>query len=486
MGWHAAAAAALRRVGGGTWDARRRVWLFPLSSHDRIVDALRGAAGVKVKVEPLHPLPAAVLKAAAAIPDDSSRYCHIPASLETQLMSFQREGVKFGLRHGGRALIGDEMGLGKTVQALALAAAYRDEWPGLIVAPSSLREQWADALHKWLGVTEDRVHIVHNGKDAAAVPAAGLDFLIVSYNFLDRMDLAGRYGVVIVDESHYIKDPSAKRTKAALPVLKEARRCFLLTGTPALNRPKEVFTQLSALLPAARVKMKDFGERYCGGNRFDKYGGAQNLDELHSMLRGSVMVRRLKADVLSQLPKKRRQQVFLSLDAEARRELSGLQKQLEAVKAVVGQLAAANAASGGAVALGGGRMDENRAIMEMYRRTAELKTKAVQEYVEMLLDGGQKFLVFAHHTVLMDAVEHACNRRKGCRFIRIDGKTPPSDRSRLVNLFQDDDGVRVAVLSIRAAGVGLTLTAASTVVFSELTWTPGEIIQAEGESVSAV
>ena len=296
-------------------------------------------------------------------------------------------------------------------------------------------------------------------------------------------DLAGRYNVVIVDESHYIKDSTAKRTKAALPILKTAKRCFLLTGTPALNRPKEVYTQLAALVPDAKIKMKDFGERYCVGNRFDRYGGSQNLDELHAMLRGSVMVRRLKSEVLKQLPKKRRQQVFLSLDTEARRELSGLQKQLEGVKQVVAQLAAVNAASGGAVSIGAGRMDENRAIMEMYRRTAELKAKAVQEYVEMLLDAGQKFLIFAHHKELMDAIEHTCNRRKSGRkvHIRIDGSTPATDRSRLVNSFQDDDDMRVAILSIKAAGVGLTLTAASTVVFAEMTWTPGEIIQAEGK-----
>ena len=126
-------------------------------------------------------------------------------------------------------------------------------------------------------------------------------------------------------------------------------------------------------------------------------------------------------------------------------------------------------------------MDENRAIMEMYRRTAELKSKAVQEYVEMLLDAGQKFLIFAHHKELMDAIEHSCNRRKGCKFMRIDGSTPATDRSRLVKSFQEDDTVRVAILSIKAAGVGLTLTAASTVVFAEMTWTPGEIIQAEGK-----
>lgn len=479
MNWHEGVAAALKRIPGGSWDIRRRAFVFPISAHDRIIETLQSVQGVRMSVEPLSGVPSTVLQAASSLVDDSSRYRHIPASLESQLMPFQREGVKFGLRRAGRCLIGDEMGLGKTVQAIALAAAYRDDWPGLIVAPSSLREQWADALHRWLGITEDRVHIVHSGRDAAAVPTH-LDFLVVSYSFLDKMELAGKYQFAIVDESHYIKDSNAKRTKAALPILKEAKRCVLLTGTPALNRPKEIFTQLSALLPSAKLKLRDFGDRYCGGNRFDRFGGAQNLDELHSMLRGSIMVRRLKADVLSQLPKKRRQQVYLTLEVDARRELSAMQNQMDAVKAILGQLAAQNAASGGAVSVVGGRMEENKAIMEMYRRTAELKTKAVQEYVDMLLDGGQKFLIFAHHTVLLDAVEHTCNRRRGCRFIRIDGKTPPADRSRLVNSFQDDEGVRVAILSIRAAGVGLTLTAASTVVFAELTWTPGEIIQAEG------
>ena len=113
MGYHECADTALRRLGGGTWDSRRRVWIFPLSSHDKVLEALRNATGVKVKVEPLHHLPAAVLKSASTIPDDSSRYCHIPTTLEEQLMEFQREGVKFGLVHGGRVLIGDEMGLGK-------------------------------------------------------------------------------------------------------------------------------------------------------------------------------------------------------------------------------------------------------------------------------------------------------------------------------------------------------------------------------------
>ncbi len=377
MGWHDVAARALARSDlRCRFDPSRRAWALPLAQHDAVIEALAAAPGVRVRVEPLPPLAAAVLRAAAAIPDDSSRYAHVPVALEEQLMPFQREGVRFALSRGGRALIGDEMGLGKTVQALAVAACYRDEWPVLVVAPSSLREAWADAVHKWLALPEERVRVVHTGKDAAAAGAAppgAHDFLIVSYNFLDKMELAGgRYRVVVVDESHYIKDGAAKRTKAAMPVLKEARRCLLLTGTPALNRPKEVFTQLAALLPAAKLRMPAFGERYCAGNRFDRYGGAANLEELHALLTGSVMVRRLKADVLAQLPQKRRQQVFLSLDAEGKRELAALQAQMGAVKAALAQLHAQAFASAGAAGGGAGRMEENRALMEVRERSLGL------------------------------------------------------------------------------------------------------------------
>ena len=82
----------------------------------------------------------------------------------------------------------------------------------------------------------------------------------------------------------------------------------------------------------------------------------------------------------------------------------------------------------------------------------------MQEYVQLLLDAGQKFLIFAHHGCLMDGIEHTLNRHKGLRFIRIDGKTPASGRQKLVDSFQQNEDVRVALLSIRAAGTGLTLT----------------------------
>ena len=258
----------------------------------------------------------------------------------------------------------------------------------------------------------------------------------------------------------------------ALPVLKKAKRVILLTGTPALNRPKEIFTQLAAVASKANLKLKDFGERYCEGSRWDKYAGSKNLGELFALLHSSVMIRRLKKDVLSQLPRKRRQKVFLGLDAAGKKQLGKLKEQMDESRAAL--ISSILSGKSGAIR-------DNGIIMEVYKKTAELKVKAVQEYVSTLIETGEKFLIFAHHIALLDAIEHACNRsaKSSTGYIRIDGSTPAKQRADLVDSFQNKDDIQVAILSIKAAGVGLTLTAASTVVFSELTWVPGDLIQAE-------
>ena len=456
--------------------SRKGAWTFPFSRYQSVLQSLKTSNASNIS--PLPPTVASTLALAPRIKDDSMRYANIPPMMEAKLMPFQREGIKFILRRGGRALLGDEMGLGKTVQALATMSAYRDEWPVMIMCPSSLRESWSVAIQEWLGVSEGKIRVVHTGKDAEATAFGTFDFLIISYGFLDKIKDAEMFNIVVVDESHCLKDWTAKRTKAAMPILKKAKRVVLLTGTPALNRPKEIFTQLSAVVPKANLKLKDFGERYCQGNRFDKYGGAKNLDELFALLHSSVMVRRLKNDVLSELPRKRRQKVFLSLDAAGRKEMRLLKAQMDENRAAL----VSSLLSGKTGALRG-----NGVIMEVYKKTAEIKIKAVQEYVGQLIETGEKFLIFAHHKALLDAIEHACNRGGGGKskaakkpsYIRIDGDTPAQHRGSMVESFQNDPAIQVAILSIKAAGVGLTLTAASTVVFAELTWVPGDLIQAE-------
>ena len=398
--FHPALRAALDSVPGATWVPDSRVWRIPLARVADAESALR-SAGVRLQVEPLPPVPLRLLQAAAALPDDSHLYDALPPRLESALMPFQREGVRFVLRHGGRALVGDEMGLGKTVQAIAFMAAYRAEWPCLIVAPSSLREAWADALGEWLGVRSDRVVVIHSGKDGACVgvPAPTYDFVITSYGLVGKLGdrlAAARFRVVVLDESHYIKEARTQRAKDVTPIAQRAARCVLLSGTPALAKPKDLLSQLAVLLPGARLRMKEFGERYCAGaarpgRPWGAYDGASNLEELNRVLTAAVMVRRLKADVLTQLPPKTRQQVFLELDAKAKADLARLARGMDMVRAAYARASA----TGGE--LGGLSGDERRAVMDAYHQTALLKAAAVQKYVEELLDEGNKFLIFAHH-----------------------------------------------------------------------------------------
>ena len=201
-----------------------------------------------------------------------------------------------------RALLADEMGLGKTVQAIAAAAAYVSDWPLLVACPASARLHWRDELLRWLPTllgAED-VCVVLSGRQA--LPRASV--YILSYDLVPRMRRALealRPQAIICDESQCLKSRAALRTKAMLPLLKAARRAMLLSGTPALSRPVELFTQLHALDAAAFPVFKAFAQRYCDAKQ-GRYGldasGCSHLSELHTMLFATVGLRRLKRDVL--------------------------------------------------------------------------------------------------------------------------------------------------------------------------------------------
>uniref|UniRef100_A0A061SCW0 SWI/SNF-related matrix-associated actin-dependent regulator of chromatin subfamily A-like protein 1 n=1 Tax=Tetraselmis sp. GSL018 TaxID=582737 RepID=A0A061SCW0_9CHLO len=464
----------IKRIEGREYDAARKLWTVPQKRRDEALRALQSCAQCSVEVEDLPQIVSTVLQAAALQPDESEMYGLIPGDMERQMMEFQREGVKFALSHGGRVLLADEMGLGKTVQAIALMACYKEDWPCLIITPSSLREQWADALNRWLGITDDDIHIVYEKKDTA-ISGTSFQFLIISYDYVSKMkeDLERRrFQVIVCDESHYIKNHKAVRTKQTVPLLKQARRCILCSGTPALSRPIEILQQMLALLPRAKVTLDRFSERYCQGSRWSKLAGASNLDELHSLCTSTFMKRRLKKDVLDQLPAKMRQQIFLQLTEKDMGPVNDVLCELEKVKQALKQ----GQHEGGDVS--GVKLEEKRLLNKLYFTSAHSKIAAVQEYVNDLLENEEKFLIFAHHQCLLDGIEQ-CLRKKRVKFIRIDGSTASHERQGLVTSFQENESCKAAVLSIRAAGQGLTLTAAHLVIFAELSWTPGEIVQAE-------
>lgn len=445
------------------YDAKTTQWDFSLTDYDKLMQAVQSLSP-DITVEGL---PKAVrstfLKTTPGtleeMPTSDINLNSVDHKLVKALMPFQLEGVSFGIRHDGRVLIADDMGLGKTIQAICVASYYRVEWPLLVITPSSLRIAWREAFIKWLpSVDPEDINVVLTGKDN---PTAGL-INVISYDLMSKCveELKKKqFRVIIVDECHFIKNYKASRTQAALSLLKAATRVILLSGTPALSRPLELYTQICAVQPLLFPIFHLFGIRYCAGqqNRFGwDFSGASNMQELQLLLEEKMMIRRLKKEVLSQLPSKRRQMVLLDPSLIKTKNLEKVAKEVSKAK----------------------QQEQHGALLKYFFETSASKILAVRDYIIDLLESGRKFLVFAHHKMMLDDIA-SCLTQKKYKFIRIDGSTPAGVRQSLCDQFQQNKECLVAVLSITAANTGLTLTEASAVVFAELFWNPGALVQAE-------
>ncbi|KAM0954603.1 putative calcium/calmodulin-dependent protein kinase chromatin remodeling SNF2 family [Dioscorea sansibarensis] len=478
---------AIRKVPRASWLGKERLWVFPISSLTVAEEVFSRITYAVIEVHGLDPLVHRALIAASAVPDLRGLYDTMPSYLESKLLPFQKDGVRFMLQHGGRALLADEMGLGKTLQAIAFTACVRDSWPVLILTPSSLRLHWASMIQQWLNMPAADILVVlsqYGGSNKAGFYTVYLNktgttnldgvFNILSYDAVPKLQnilLSTEFKIVIADESHFLKNAQAKRTSASVPVLQRSRYAILLSGTPALSRPIELFKQLAALYPDVYKNVHEYGNRYCKGGVFGLYQGASNHEELHNLMKATVMIRRLKKDVLSELPVKRRQQVFLDLDEKDIKQIRFLLHELDIIKGKI-------QASQSSEEVESLKISQRTLINKIYNDSAQAKIPAVHDYLGTVIEAGCKFLIFAHHQPMIDSIHQFLIKKKvGC--IRIDGSTPSSSRQALVTNFQEKDSIRAAVLSIKAAGVGLTLTAATTVIFAELSWTPGDIIQAE-------
>lgn len=234
-----------------------------------------------------------------------------PVLTET-LLGFQKIAVQFGIARGGRFLLADDCGLGKTRQALAVADFYKSDWPLLIVTTAAMRYTWQEEIVDLLpNVLVQDVCIVETGRDSiydAKIVICSYAALKNTAKFEEK-----NFKMVIFDESHSLKDPKANQTKNATKLGHKANRVVLLTGTPALSRPKELFPQL-AIIDKRFADFVSYANRYCQ-RRETTFGwdndGAACLDELGVVLRKSFMIRRTKQEVYSQLGDKKREVVWL-------------------------------------------------------------------------------------------------------------------------------------------------------------------------------
>lgn len=424
----------------------------------------------------------------------------LPKNLLKALYRFQKQGIIFGIKKFSRLLIADEMGVGKTVQAIGLSSLYQKDWPVLVICPSSLKFAWRDEITMWLSeiLDKDDVQVIKHSKHEFK---EGKKYYVISYDLSVRMVekiIEKKFNYIIADEAHYLKSRTAKRTLSLTPILQRAKRVVLLTGTPILAKPMEIFPLLHILRPDKFKGFKEFGSRYCDPKilRFGviDWSGSANSRELNSIL-NRLMIRRLKKDVLSQLPPKKRQKIEISTDSKIIKKLKILmEKSSKKFEQLLGTQIELDK-------LGINiddfktekekekeekndkkEKDEEDTILNKFNKayslTGEAKLPGIRDYVNYLVDNSCKFLIFAHHSDILDSIEDVIISDK-IGYIRIDGKVPVEKRQDLVNKFQTDEECLVAILSITACATGLTLTKASTVVFAELHFTPSIMIQAE-------
>ena len=435
----------------------------------------------------------------------------IPRPEGLEYLGFQRAGVAFiraAFERGMGVLVADEQGLGKTVEALGTINLIPEIHRTLVVVPASLKINWSREAAKWL-VRPTTIKIVDKVEDLPA--PNGTDLMVIT-NY-DR--LVGKHGqelhaalraqrwdLMLSDEAHFLKNPKSQRTIAVLGrkaqprkkieeipgLAQSATRCAFMTGTPILNRPAEAHALLATLDPTEFGNFFTFGKRYCAGHQeargrhtFWDFTGASHLDELQTKLRSRCMVRRLKSEVLTELPPKRRQLIVLEPDAKARKLIAReceLAEGTEAVEAEADMAHAAGDQAGYAAAVA--RLEQATTsfaeIAKLRHDLAVAKVPAVIEHIDgMLEDGCGKLLVWAHHHDVVDLLmEHF-----GAAAVEVTGRTSQVDRQAAVDRFQADPAVTIFVGNIKAAGVGLTLTAASNEVFAELDWVPANVSQAE-------
>lgn len=450
----------------------------------------------------------------------------IPCNEGLSYMPYQKGGIAYAMSHPN-TLIADEMGLGKTIQSLGVINVSPDIKTVLCVVPASLRLNWERESLKWLTRTFE-IFVVEKIKDVIPDTAT---MVIVNYELIrgKRIDdpngalapngkvlkilqssdvhsqlMKRNWDVLIVDECHRLKEikslqsiavlgspGNAKKGQPPARGLKDqAARNLFLTGTPFLNRPKEIQPILSVLAPVEFGNFFKFARRYCNAHKDSRghwdFDGATNLEELQERLRATLMVRRLKKDVLKELPPKRRQIIMLPVDkaskavaAEAtawkmhEARLEALRNEADFAHAS-GDKAAYNAAVEALRAAARIGFEE---IARERKNVALAKLPMVIDHIEDAFEQGiEKIVVFGHHHDVCNGIA----THFGAAAVLLTGEvTSNKERQAAVDRFQTDPTVKVFVGSIGAAGVGHTLTAASTVIFAELDWVPANMSQAE-------
>jgi len=384
----------------------------------------------------------------------------VPASaLDKRLFPYQVDGVR--MLQTGYRLLADEQGLGKTCMTLQFLMLNKDKYKRILICcPATLKLNWRKEILMWTDAKPSDIQIL-TGSTPFEVNAK---FAIINYDILPYWAhyLASlQFDFICSDECHYIQNSTAKRTRAFMKIASKAKDTLFISGTPFTSRPMQMYNALHCIAPRIFRDQQDFGMRFCDPKREGmkwSFKGASNMDVLHDIIKDGICIRRLKEDVLTELPEKMRIVVPIATD------IADLRKDPEAFSRIT-------------------EMERQIAHAKNYLSTLEWqkqiaylrKRREIGGWVEDFLSSGRKLVVFATHKMTLDDLQS----KFGDIAVRIDGDTSMRERDKAVEAFQHNPKVKLLLGNIKAAGVGLTLTAASDVLITEFPWTCAEVLQSE-------
>jgi SNF2 family DNA or RNA helicase len=368
-----------------------------------------------------------------------------------------------------RYILADDMGLGKTTSAI-IASMESGAKKVLIICPASLKINWQREIENY----SDKKTLIVEGKKWGST----FDYYIINYDIIKNYHsmesvalgeeirqpiLKEKFDLVIIDEAHYISNPTAQRTKLINDIVDKIPKVWLLTGTPMTSRPINYYNILKIVQSPIALNWQTYVKRYCGGYQFTvngkkiwNTGGATNLDELRDRTKNLVL-RRMKTDVLD-LPDKIITPIFLDLkstfydeELEDFMRITNDNKNKESISITINRL------------------------MKVRQVIAYEKVEYTSEIIDRCLEQGKKVIVFTNFTMTLDMLHEKYKKNS----VVLDGRMSKEKRQQSVDRFQNEDKIKIFISNIIAGGVGITLTSAEVVIMNDLSFVPAHHSQAE-------
>lgn len=398
----------------------------------------------------------------------------VPGDLQTTLRQYQQVGYQWLmtlLRMGLGGILADDMGLGKTVQVIAVLLAHQErlrEKPALIVTPASLVYNWESELHRFAPVLQVQAVTGTAGERKKLLQQNTAQVLLTSYDLLKR-DVAlyeqQAYALLVIDEAQNIKNHTTKAAKTVKALRADNR--LALTGTPIENRLSELWSIFDFLLPGMLGRYEAFRQNY--ELAIVQQNDAVTLKRLQKMIQPFIL-RRLKQDVLKDLPEKTENVVYSKMDTAQRTlYVANVQRMLDLLDGKTDAQVHSEKLQILAELTRLRQLCCDPSLLYTDYKGGSAKLDTCMELLDSALQSGSKVLVFSQFTTMLERIRLRLDEKNIASFL-LTGATSKERRAELVQRFNETEEAQIFLISLKAGGTGLNLTAASVVIHVDPWW----------------